>query len=104
MQLPDKYKRVLNYIVEVKIFFDVSALIISIKPSLEKETLSLLFTNDTNLAKNTELQCQSLLEFNYLYLTTRFHFNNNIYEQTGGTSMRLVQVGYLLNTNARYSQ
>lgn len=55
MQLPDKYKRVLNYIVEVKMFFDVSALIISIEPSLEKETLSLLFTNDTNLAKNTEL-------------------------------------------------
>ncbi|CAH8596631.1 unnamed protein product [Schistosoma turkestanicum] len=62
---------------ELIISFEVTALFTPIEPSLAKETLSLLFSNDTNLPKYTKLESQSLLELINLCLTTYFQFNKS---------------------------
>ncbi|CAH8287924.1 unnamed protein product [Schistosoma guineensis] len=66
---------------------DDAVLLTSLETHLAKETLILLLTNDTNLAKYTKLQSQSLLELIDLCLTTYFLFHSEIYEQTKRTSM-----------------
>lgn len=66
---------------ELMISFDDAVLFTSLGPHSEKETLFLLLTNDTNLAKYTKLQSQSFIGLIDLRLTY-FLFHNEIYKQT----------------------
>lgn len=95
IQFLDRIKNIQISNDELMIFFDSTVLFTSIEPISAKETLSLLFNNDTNFPKYTRLQCQSLLEVIDLCSTTHFQFNEKIYKQTKEAPIESIILGLI---------